>query len=123
MNDFSENNTKLRSAGQSADRHQKFTIAVIAIMVIVILGTTIWLIRMTDTAQLDMNDTANINVPITSSTAKVVTRKKQFEKHTAPLPERKRPPINAKPREELPPDYGEHVTADPDSLPPGVLVN
>ncbi len=123
MNDFSENNTKLRSAGQSADRHQRFTIAVIAIMVIVILGTTIWLIRMTDTAQLDVNDTANINVPITSSTAKVVTRKKQFEKHTAPVPTRSRRPKNAKPREEMPPVESEPVTTDPANLPPGILVN
>ena len=123
MNDIIENNNKQRSAGQSADRHKKFTIAVIAAMVICILVISIWLVRMTDTTQFELENNANLNVPITSSTARVITRKKQFKHNNIMVPTRKKPPKNIKPREELPPNYGESVKADSESLPPGVLIN
>ena len=114
---------KQRSAAQSAQRHKNFTIAILLVTVIIMLGVSIWLIHMSMDNQLELDNNAKLNVPITTSTAKVVTRKKEFTRNAAPIPTRSRRPKNAKPRDPMPPPEEPFQMTEPTKLPAGTIID
>ncbi|MBQ7567588.1 hypothetical protein IJT17_02150 [bacterium] len=117
-----ENSFKQRSAGQEARRHQHVAVTVIVLMVIILLGVTVWLIHMSSTVQKEIDQGTNLSLPITTSTVKAVTRKKEFDQPAVPVPARSRRPKDRKPREALPPADGQFQEVDANKLPPGTII-
>ncbi|MDO5296285.1 MAG: hypothetical protein Q4F00_06555 [bacterium] len=113
---------KQRSAAQSAQRHQNFTVAILVIAVIIMLGVSIWLINMSMSTQLELESDPKLNVPITTSTAKIVTRKKEFTRTPSPIPTHKVRPPNTKPRQPMPPPTAPYKLEEPTELPPGTII-
>lgn len=119
---FVDNSLPQTSAGQAARFHHKITLAVIYLMVIVMIGVTIWLVRLSNSTEAELNQDATLNVPITVATSKAVTRKKEPERPAVSVPKRRRRPKDA-PRRPLlvnPQPYQEPANTD---LPSDRMVN